>query len=189
MDKTELRTLFIKKRAALAESSYLLASSQIANHFFVSTDLSSIHVVHTFLPMIERKEVDTWLIIDRIKREFPHLKFAIPKINRQLNELEHFFFDGPSQLEENRWGIPEPKRGTAIAPKDIDLVLVPLLAFDAKGNRVGYGKGYYDKFLAQCRPDCKKIGLSLFEQVDFIEANDFDVKLDYCITPKKFHAF
>ncbi len=189
MNKVELRASYIQKRAALSESQYLKASSQIANHFFISTDLSSTNVVHTFLPIEEKKEVDTWLIIDRVKREFPHIKFAIPKVNNQLDELEHFFFDGPSQLEENSWGIPEPKSGTAIAPKNIDLVLIPLLAYDADGNRVGYGKGYYDKFLAKCRKDCKKIGLSIFEHSDLIETNSFDVKLDYCITPEKVYVF
>ncbi|MEQ9591870.1 MAG: 5-formyltetrahydrofolate cyclo-ligase [Cyclobacteriaceae bacterium] len=189
MNKVELRTSYIQKRAALSESQYLTASSQIANHFFINTDLSSTNVVHTFLPIVKKKEVDTWLIIDRVKREFPHIRFAIPKVNNQLDELEHFFFDGPSQLEENSWGIPEPTGGTVISPKNIDLVLVPLLAFDAEGNRVGYGKGYYDKFLAKCRPDCKKIGLSIFPPIANIDANDFDVKLDYCITPKMVYSF
>ncbi|MGC4022748.1 MAG: 5-formyltetrahydrofolate cyclo-ligase, partial [Cyclobacteriaceae bacterium] len=72
----------------------------------------------------------------------------------------------------------------------IDIVIVPLLAFDAAGNRVGYGKGFYDQFLKTCRKDCKKIGLSLFEaSQDLISNEEHDVKLDYAITPKGVTSF
>ena len=70
------------------------------------------------------------------------------------------------------------------------MVLVPLLAFDSKGYRVGYGKGFYDRFLKQCRNDCVKIGLSYFEPIDAInDAGEFDVPLDFCITPQKAYVF
>ena len=75
-------------------------------------------------------------------------------------------------------------------PAEIDLVIVPLLCFDKKGNRVGYGKGYYDRFLKQCRKDCIKIGFSYFDPIDQVEdINKFDVKLDYGITPDAIYQF
>lgn len=72
----------------------------------------------------------------------------------------------------------------------LDAVLVPLIAFDARGFRVGYGKGFYDRFLKTCRADCLKIGLSLFPPVEKIaDTADFDVKLDACATPEKIWRF
>jgi len=69
-------------------------------------------------------------------------------------------------------------------------VLVPLLSFDKKGFRVGYGKGFYDRFLMQCKSDCIKIGLSYFDPIDVIDdADEFDVPLDFCITPQKVYVF
>jgi 5-formyltetrahydrofolate cyclo-ligase len=109
---------------------------------------------------------------------------GIPKVNNETSALEHFYFEGLHQLTTNTWGIQEPKQGIPTEIEKIDLVLVPLLAFDNHGHRVGYGKGYYDKFLAACRPDCKKIGLSLFaseEKIDDVHTKD--ISLDSCITP------
>lgn len=70
------------------------------------------------------------------------------------------------------------------------MVLIPLLAFDKKGYRVGYGKGFYDRFLADCRPDVVKVGLSVFEPIDEIaDLNEFDIKMDFCITPNRVWQF
>ena len=90
----------------------------------------------------------------------------------------------------NQWGIPEPIDGIPIADEKIDVVFVPLLAYDIFGNRVGYGKGFYDHFLHSCKPEVIKIGLSFFEpeqQIDGIFSGD--IALDYCITPKKVYDF
>ena len=77
-----------------------------------------------------------------------------------------------------------------LLPAEIDLVFVPLLAFDKKGFRVGYGKGFYDKWLAGCRPDCIKVGFSYFEPVESIDdRHEFDVPLNLCITPHNVYVF
>ena len=104
--------------------------------------------------------------------------------------MENFYFEGLHQLENNAWGIPEPRQGIPTPIEKIDLVLVPLLAFDQRGHRVGYGKGYYDRFLAESNSDCRKIGLSFFEPVENI--NDItkdDVPLTGCVTPSAFFSF
>jgi 5-formyltetrahydrofolate cyclo-ligase len=184
MTKRELRKLYLQKREALSEAKYGQLTFQLYQNFFSSIDLSFIKVLHTFLPIAAKKEVDTWLIIDRIKREFPHIRISIPKVNSQTGVFDSFYFEGLHQLTTNEWGIQEPKQGIPTEPEKVDLVLIPLLAYDKKGHRVGYGKGFYDKFLATCRPDCKKIGLSLFEaQEKIADVKDFDVQMDHCITP------
>ena len=72
----------------------------------------------------------------------------------------------------------------------IEVVFVPLLGYDLKGNRVGYGKGFYDRFLSECKPETLKIGLSFFEPEELItDVFVEDVKLDYCVTPKETYQF
>lgn len=190
MTKQELRKVYLQKRLALSEAEYGQLNFQLYQQFFSNIDLSFIKVVHTFLPIVSKKEVDTWLIIDRIKREFPHIRIAIPKVNPQTGVFDSYFFEGLHQLATNTWGIQEPKQGIPAETEKVDLVLIPLLTFDSTGNRVGYGKGFYDKFLATCRPDCKKIGLSLFDGEEKInDTNAFDIKLNACITPQSVIQF
>ena len=139
----------------------------------------------TFLPITRRNEVDTWPIIHRIWQDFPRVRVAVPITDTTSGQLTHFIITPETPLIENRWGIPEPEPGRcpAIGSEQVDVVLVPLLLFDRLGHRVGYGKGYYDRFLAECRPDCLKIGLSLFEPVDQIEGVEpTDVQMDACMT-------
>lgn len=185
MNKQDLRKIYLQKRTALTEAEYAQLNFQLYQKFFSSIDLSFVNVLHTFLPIVSKKEVDTWLIIDRIRREFPHIRLAVPKVNPQTGVFDSYFFEGLHQLATNAWGIAEPKQGIPVEAEKVDVVLIPLLAFDKHGHRIGYGKGFYDKFLATCRPDCKKIGLSLFDAAEKInDTNAFDVQLNACITPQ-----
>ena len=186
MTKQELRKTYQQKRKALSEAEYGQLNFQLYQNFFATVDLSFLNVLHTFLPTTAKKEVDTWLVIDRIRREFPYIRIAIPKVNLQTGVFESVYFEGLHQLVVNEWGIPEPKQGIPAEPAKVDMVLIPLLAYDATGHRVGYGKGFYDKFLATCRPDCKKIGLSLFDGEEKIsDFNQTDITMDRCITPTR----
>ncbi|HMP98134.1 MAG TPA: 5-formyltetrahydrofolate cyclo-ligase [Cyclobacteriaceae bacterium] len=190
MTKQELRKIYLAKRAALSEAEYLHMNRQICEQFFFNFDLSFIKVIHTYLPISSKREPDTWLIIDRIRREYPHIRIAIPKVNAEKNELEHYFFEGLHQLNTNSWGIQEPKQGIPCEPEKLDLVLVPLLAYDQQGHRLGYGKGYYDKFLVQCRVECKKIGIAFFEAETVIpEIHPLDEKLKAVLNPYRIINF
>lgn len=184
MMKKELRRIYLKKRMELSEADYLQLNKQIRDNLFGSVDFASITVLHTFLPIRTNREVDTWQIIERISKSYARIRISIPKMNNQTSELEHYYFEGPQQLKNNMWGIPEPVKGVPTPTEKIDAVLVPLLAFDRRGHRIGYGRGFYDRFLAGCRPDCRKIGLSLFEMEDRIDGIDEkDIPLDLVITP------
>jgi 5-formyltetrahydrofolate cyclo-ligase len=185
MTKKELRKIYLRKRMELSEAAYQQLNRKLCENFFASVDLSTIHVLHTFLPIKKNREVDTWQIIDRVTREFPQVRISIPKINNQTSELEHYYFEGVKQLENNTWEIPEPVKGVPTPTEKIDAVLVPLLAFDRQGHRLGYGRGFYDRFLASCRADCRKIGLSFFETEERIDGiHENDIPLDLIITPE-----
>jgi len=186
MRKEELRKIYLQKRLSLTEAEYLEGNKRICDNFFGLVDLSFTVVVHSFLPIEKTKEPNTWLIIERIRREFPHIRVSIPRINNETSALDNFYFEGLHQLQNNTWGIPEPKQGIPTPNDKIDVVLVPLLAFDAAGHRVGYGRGFYDKFLATTRKDCRKIGLSFFPAVDSIDnITGQDLPLDMVVTPKE----
>ena len=104
--------------------------------------------------------------------------------------MTHFLLTENTRFIKNDYGIPEPVNGLEVPVSKIDVVFVPLLAYDKKGNRVGYGKGFYDRFLKKCRPDVIKIGLSFFEPEEQIEDISLDdVKLDFCVTPYGVYGF
>jgi 5-formyltetrahydrofolate cyclo-ligase len=182
MTKAEARKEFIQKRQALSEGEFQNLNLQLYNHFFAQVDLSFINCLHVFLPIEGKREPDTWQIIDRIRREFPHIRIIIPRVKD--DELENTYFEGYHQLKKNKWGILEPEQGVPAPTEKIDMVLVPLLAFDKVGHRVGYGKGFYDKFLAECRIRCHRVGISLFQPIDMIEdVGEDDITLTHCLTP------
>jgi 5-formyltetrahydrofolate cyclo-ligase len=120
----------------------------------------------------------------------PLIKVVIPKVDIHGGQLAHYQYDQQIELIKNQYGIDEPKSGNQVTENEIDMVLIPLLAFDRKGYRVGFGKGYYDKFLSRCRKDVLKVGLSFFEPVDAIEdITGYDIPMDFCITPKENFIF
>ena len=189
MTKQALRQRYLDQRKKLTRAECAHYSLQLYNYFFASVDLSFIKVLHTYLPIEKNNEPDTWMIIDRVRREFPQIRISLPRIGPD-GTLESLYFEGLHQLKKNKWGIPEPAQGVPTLTEKIDLVIVPLLAFDAMGYRVGYGKGYYDRFLDTCRKDCVKTGLSFFEGEDAIEdSNELDVRLNLCITPRRVYTF
>ncbi|MBI1769462.1 MAG: 5-formyltetrahydrofolate cyclo-ligase [Bacteroidetes bacterium] len=184
MTKKKIRSEYLKLRLKLSEEKYSNLNQKLCANFFSEVDLSTVHTLHTFLPIHSKKEPNTWLIIEKLKKDFPVVRISIPKVEN--NRLVNFYFEGESQLGKNQWGILEPISGEKTPTDKIDLVIVPLLAFDKNSNRVGYGKGFYDRFLKECRMDCKKIGLSFFEPIDeLIQVDQYDIPLDVIITPSQ----
>ena len=190
MTKAELRKFYLNERLSLSEGDLEKFNAAICDNFFAHIDLQNIKVLHSFIPMLNTKEPDTWKIINKIRRQIPRIKISVPKINLKSIEIENFYFVNEEQLKPNPWGIPEPEYGEPTKTEDIDLVLVPMLVADQQGHRVGYGKGFYDKFLATCRPSCLSVGLCFYEPIDRIDdINTFDMPLKYCATPAKVHRF
>ncbi len=185
MTKIELRKTYLAKQKSLSTTERIEKSRQISNLFFQSFDLSRTNFLHCFLPIKKFNEIDTNLIFQKIWCNFPCIETIVPRVNFQTNTIENVKLTAETKLVKNIWEIDEPGEEEIIETKEIDLVLVPLLCFDARGFRVGYGKGFYDRFLKDCREDCLKIGLSYFAPVaEISDARDFDVKLDFIITPQ-----
>lgn len=190
MTKSELRQLYLEKRRSLSAAETASMSSAIAGRFFSEIDLSGVRALHTFIRIGRSNEIDTSSIYFRLWRDRMHIRTFAPRSNAATGELESVKFDASTEFAESVWGIPEPAGGETAEAREIDLVLVPLVCFDKAGHRVGYGKGYYDRFLALCRPDCVKIGLSFFgpaEQIEDVHAGD--VPLDAVITPDAVYRF
>jgi 5-formyltetrahydrofolate cyclo-ligase len=183
--KQELREEYLKKRELLSSLEVHQLNLDLLNEF-KKLPLKDFHYIHFFIPIKKFMEPDSLLIIHWILKEHPEIKIVLSRSNLQTNLMEHFVWDDGQELIENRWGIKEPDSGKRVLSQQIDAVIVPLLAFDKNGDRVGFGKGFYDRFLSDCRKDCKKIGLSFFEPIDKIRDTDsYDVKLDLCVTPSK----
>lgn len=184
MKKSELRHIYLGRQKAIPQGDRSAKSEAIAIHFFQKFDLSSIRYLHTFIPIDKFNEVDTRLIVAKLWREFPAIEIVVPRVDFEAGEMKSLKFAPDTELVRNVWNIDEPSHDELVETRLIDVVLVPGLCFDRSGHRVGYGKGFYDRFLKKCRPDCVKIGLSFFEPVDKIDdSHDGDVQLDFVVTP------
>ncbi len=185
MTKSELRKIYLEKRRNLVANAFAAKSHQIAGRFFENCELSMVRNLHCFIPITKFHEIDTSLIYERVWSDFPQIKTVVPQVDLERGEIAHVAFTAATKLVLNKWGICEPAGADVIDPQEIDLVIVPLLCFDKCGFRVGYGKGFYDKFLSECRPDCLKVGLSYFPPVETIDdTGDHDIPLDIYITPE-----
>lgn len=189
MTKKELRTLYKQKRNELSGS----AASKLQDLLMINFQqlpLPFLQYLHTYLPIEIQREVDTYPIMEFIKFTNPGVTLVVPKTDFLQYTMINYVYDDSTVLIKNQNNIMEPEGGVAVPPELIDMVLVPLLAFDEKGNRVGYGKGFYDRFLAACKPDVIKVGLSFFEAETHIsDTDEFDIPLTYCVTPQKVYEF
>ncbi|PSL29576.1 5-formyltetrahydrofolate cyclo-ligase [Dyadobacter jiangsuensis] len=192
MKKAALRKEFLQKRKEADERWLVEKNALITQNLEKYVQDEHFKTLHTFLPQLGSREIDTFFIIESFRITFPTMRIAAPYIIPGTREMEHFLVTPFTHLVVNQWKIPEPDPVSSekVRPEEIDIVLVPLLAFDRKGYRVGYGGGYYDRFLPQTRPDCIKMGLSLFEEVDEIQdVDEYDIPLDLCITPTRTYDF
>jgi 5-formyltetrahydrofolate cyclo-ligase len=190
MLKQELRKIYKKKRIELTATERLklddLLLIQLQNLAFGS----NIKVLLSYWPLEQHGEMNTLLYTRYLEHSLPGLKVTFPLVDFETKEMQAVLVHDETDFVENEYGIPEPEEGDKIAAEEIDLVFVPLLAFDEQGFRVGYGKGFYDRFLKKCHKNVLTVGFSYFDPVDKIEdRNQFDVPLNYCITPFKIYEF
>lgn len=186
--KTELRKKLLEARLSISPEQMVKLQDLIIIQF-QKLDLPFLHLIHAYVPLSNRNEPNPDPLVRSLKFSNPGLKVAAPKMaTDQL--LVHLEVNDDTRWIENRWGIAEPISGQEIVAAEVDLVFVPLLGFDLKGNRIGYGKGYYDTFLKECKPDVIKIGLSILPPIyESFPVDSWDQPLDYCITPQRIYAF
>ncbi|RZJ68085.1 MAG: 5-formyltetrahydrofolate cyclo-ligase [Flavobacterium sp.] len=185
--KKDLRIAYKTLRMQLTDDQLEQKSLDIANNL-LPLPIWEKRCFHLFLPIRKMNEIDTEFILHLLAGKDKDV--IISRSDFETREMTHFLLTDSTKIKVNEFGIPEPEDGFEVQASKIDVIFVPLLAFDETGNRVGYGKGFYDKFLAQCKPDAIKIGLSFFEAVDAWEdVFESDVKLDFCVTPEKIYRF
>jgi 5-formyltetrahydrofolate cyclo-ligase len=185
MDKKKLRQYYKDKRKSIQDDSNASFSLAIANRL-LELPLWEHTYFHLFLSSRQLGEVDTDYILTLLQGRDKQV--VVPRMQTE-HELKHILLTDATLIGTNRWGIPEPQEGIEVLPEQLDVVFVPLLAFDEMGNRIGYGKGYYDRFLVKCKPSCLKIGVSFFSAEKSIPQESTDIGLDYCVTPEQVYSF
>ena len=184
MNKLALRNYYKEKRAQLEPEERLAASSKIALKLDSAFSFEN-ELISVFLPISRLFEIDTRFIIEKLSSMNT---FCSPVADFSDHTMKHIQLSGDTILEENEWGIPEPSYGHIFKAEEISVVLVPLLISDIHGNRLGYGKGFYDRFLANTNKDVVVVGLNYFEPIEALpELNEHDIPLHYLITPENVH--
>ena len=187
MQKNQLRLKYKKLREELSPEEIEDQSLQIANNL-LDLPIWEHSYYHLFLSISKKREVNTEPVLHILHGKDKNV--VLSKTDFSNSSLTNYLLTDSTVLKTNQWGIPEPVDGIEIPPNKIEVVFIPLLAFDEKGNRIGYGKGFYDRFLSSCTGKTLKVGLSFFEAESRIsEVSDLDIPLDYCVTPLKKYRF
>lgn len=194
MDKKALRSKYKVLRQSLTQEEIEDKSLAIANQLLRMDAVPSGRLVwdklyyHLFLTIEEQKEINTEYILQILAGKDKEI--VISKCDFTTLGMTHFLLTDNTKIKKNSYNVPEPVDGLEVPDAKIDVVFVPLLAYDKHGNRVGYGKGFYDNFLSKCKPETIKIGLSFFPPEEKIkDVSENDVKLDFCVTPEEIIKF
>jgi len=183
MFKKEIRLKYKELRQALSKNKIEELSLAIANEVLLLPIWENTYF-HIFLPIEELKEVNTEYILHLLSGKDKEI--CISKSDFETRKMTLFLLTDNTKIKKNEYNIPEPQDGIEVPSNKIEVVFIPLLAYDNNGNRVGYGKGFYDKFLAECNQNTVKIGLSFFEPEKLISnINSTDIQLNYCVTPNR----
>ena len=185
LTKLALRKSFLKKRIALSDQEHEDKSFAIANNC-LKLPIWHLEYYHIYLPIKAKAEIDTTLILTLLQGKDKQV--ILPRIKG--SELEHILLTDITKLKINGLGIPEPEKGIKISPEQIDVIFLPLLAWDKSGNRLGYGKGFYDNFLSLCKKNTIKVGRSFFDPVEMIiDIRSEDIQMDFCVNPEGIKKF
>lgn len=185
MLKKELRQKYLEKRKTLSEDEVNFLSQKISKNFILQFNLSENQSIHVFLPIKKFNEIETNSLIEYFWK--CKVNVFLPKIHE--NKIISIKYTSGTILQENAWGILEPVP-IINEENSFDYVITPLLYCDNNGNRVGYGKGFYDEFFRTINADAKKIGVNYFPPIDMIDdVSENDVKLDYLVTPDEILSF
>ena len=185
-----MRTSGRLQRKSLTDQERNDMSEAIAKRYLECFVIERPKVVHLFLPIVNLLEVNTMLILEHLNTYYPEVKTVTSIIADDQSTLLTVEVRYDSLMVKNEWGIPEPANRMFCNEKEIDEVLTPLLAVDLKGFRVGYGKGFYDRFFERCSSHVKKTGLNYFKPISELVVHDtWDIALTRLIEPESIILF
>ncbi len=186
--KQELRSAYRQLRKSLLQEEVEEKSRAITVQFKKWLEgTGEFKHFHLFFPIDRFNEVNTFYIKDLLEKEDKVLYTS--QVNQLKTDLETLKLPKEVAFFRDEWGIPIPQESILVSPTKVEVVFVPLLAYDKSGNRVGFGKGLYDSFLGKLSPEVVKIGLSFYGPEEQIEPESHDIGLDYCVTPEKIFTF
>jgi 5-formyltetrahydrofolate cyclo-ligase len=190
MTKQALRDIYKQRRSALTEKECLRLNDLLLIQFQQMEIPYDVNILMSYWPLEQFAEVNTFLMTDYLQFRLPGLQLAYPVANFDNHSMKIILVNDDTDFKKNAYGIAEPVNGVVIDATAVDMVFVPLLAFDKTGHRLGYGKGFYDRFLPSCREESFKVGFSYFEPMEAIEGiSQFDVPLTTGITPENIYEF
>ena len=188
MKKDIVRKIYLKKRLELSSSKFEEESFQLVQNTIELIKKYKPECIHCFLPIYSKDEINTSPIIQYCWEN--NINIVVPVSNFEDGTLKNAEFRPDTKTKQTKNNITEPINPVWKKSDIIDIVITPLLAFDHNGYRVGYGKGFYDRFFASLQKDSKRIGLSLFKPCKSIEnINEYDIPLTHCVTPNKIYFF
>lgn len=172
MDKTELRREIRARKRAMTEAEIEERSARLAQLFFASGAYQNAKTIYGYLPY--NQEVRTVPMLERALKDGK--KVAVPKVYG--DEMKFLYLDDLTAVAKGYAGIPEPIADEPVAHDETALVLMPGLAFDPQGHRIGYGGGFYDKFLA-AEPNHPTLALCYeFQMLPKLDVEDHDIPVD-----------
>jgi len=189
MTKAWLRKKYLTRRKSMDDMTYRVLSQKIQALFLNYFNLEKFRNIHTYLSLYKNKEVDThYIILHTLQNRRDNTSVSVPKLSSQ--GIQSYQLDVHTQMKENQWGIQEPVNSRLVHEHALELIILPLIIFDKRGYRVGYGKGHYDRYLKTCNQSARKVGLCFEAPVEAIEDIDaYDMPMDYCVTPNEVFRF
>jgi len=185
MNKIEARKKYLDLRKKLDNVQIISKSISISNNL-QDLPIWEHNFYHIYLPIKEKNEVDTMPIINILNNK--KKKVLIPRSDFNNTTMKSFLLNDNTVLKKSNYGITEPINNEEFLGR-IDVIFIPLVAYDLIGNRVGYGKGFYDKFLRNQNNKILRVGLSFFNPEKRIKIDEHDENLDFCVTPNRIFSF
>ena len=185
-NKKKLRAKALQLREGIAKSAIKEYSEKITQNLIDNFDFSY-KKTHLFFPIPNKNEYESWLLYETIKEKS---KIHTSIFQKNIQKWQCISFNNNTSFSRTAFNVPVPTNYKETKWKEIDIILVPLILFDEKGNRIGYGKGIYDEILTFLNPNCVKIGVSILDcSNEIINKESHDIPLDYCQTAESLFIF
>ena len=178
MNKSEIRKKILKIRKQKSAKSLNINFDHLLK--ILKKNINIGKVIGGYYPY--NYEIDAIEILTNLEKQ--NYQISLPKIKKN-SQMDFFYWSSQDPLQINKYGIPEPTSDKMVAP---NILLVPLVAFDKKYNRIGYGGGFYDRYIKRIKKIKKIITIGLaysFQRINQIPADKYDVELDVIVTNKK----